>query len=405
MAATSDQARWGAQLADALRNCPNLASAVRGGLSIDCSQFIATASENEAFRAQFTTICDTLEGAFAHLVGGHDVTIAELQQQNADLWGQLAAKTSLADRLAESIANSNSRGGGTARRISTDPEKFSGTEKDIPKRQQKYVNWRSQINRCFGMDREVFNTEYRKIQHISSLLTDDAYDVNRDHFDTITENPDDPEQWYWKTAEKLFDSLNAQYQTLDLSLQASQDFDNLYMTNKPFQNFIAEFNTLATKCGKTPEQKVEALRKKVSREISDALTMKTERPAKTDFDGWSAMCQKLYNNLQEQKHIDRLRNFRPSQQSRPNPQPQAPPPAESGDPMVLDAARQRPTRDQCRQFNLCFYCKKPGHIADDCEEKKRSDARWGQRYQPQNQGYGRGQHQSYGRSQNPQGQD
>jgi hypothetical protein len=38
---------------------------------------------------------------------------------------------------------------------------------------------------------------------------------------------------------------------MDLAQQASQKFDNLYMLNKPFQNFVAEFRTLAQRCGKT----------------------------------------------------------------------------------------------------------------------------------------------------------
>ena len=44
--------------------------------------------------------------------------------------------------------------------------------------------------------------------------------------------------------------------------------------------------------------------------------------------------------------------------------------------------------------NLCFYCKKPGHVRDDCEEKKRNDARFGSLHpQPQNL---QNQRQDYG---------
>jgi hypothetical protein len=45
--------------------------------------------------------------------------------------------------------------------------------------------------------------------------------------------------------------------------------------------------------------------------------------------------------------------------------------------MVLDAAaRSRPSRQECLQKNLCFYCKKPGHNRMNCAEKQRNDERW-----------------------------
>ena len=58
----------------------------------------------------------------------------------------------------------------------------------------------------------------------------------------------------------VFASLEIQYKTLEFSREASRDFDNLFMKGKPFQNFIAQFSTLAQKSGKTERQKVEALK-------------------------------------------------------------------------------------------------------------------------------------------------
>jgi hypothetical protein len=57
--------------------------------------------------------------------------------------------------------------------------------------------------------------------------------------------------------------LNNQYETLDLSRQANIDFDCLWMKNIPYQNFIAEFDRLADKSGKTNHQKVDSLKIKV----------------------------------------------------------------------------------------------------------------------------------------------
>jgi hypothetical protein len=95
--------------------------------------------------------------------------------------------------------------GGTVRQISKDPEPFSGREKDIAKRQQQYVVWKSQINSCFAQDAAVFHTERRKILHIAGLLAGDAYKLHRLYFDTITTNPVDMDMWHWKALETAAD--------------------------------------------------------------------------------------------------------------------------------------------------------------------------------------------------------
>ena len=62
------------------------------------------------------------------------------------------------------------------------------------------------------------------------------------------------------------------------------------------------------------------------------------------------------------------------------------PAADAGDPMVLDARLgPRPSREECIRKGLCFYCKKPGHDKNTCEEKKKNDSKFGRltRYPPQ----------------------
>jgi hypothetical protein len=83
----------------------------------------------------------------------------------------------------------------------------------------------------FGRDKNIFNTEYLRIQHIASVLKDDAYDNHREHFETITLNEENPSKWYWQTSRDVYAELNNQYETLDLSRQANIDFDCLWMKN------------------------------------------------------------------------------------------------------------------------------------------------------------------------------
>ena len=183
-------------------------------------------------------------------------------------------------------------------RISRDPELFSGNDKNIAHWQETYANWKSQIQLNFAQDSNVFNTEKRQILHICSLLSGQAYQNNHDLLDTVTQHPDDPASWEWTTAEAALTALDRQYETLDLSLSASIAFDKCHQKNRPFQNFLAEFTSLAKKCKKTEEQKVEALKTKVSESIAKALSTLDNPPPCNDFITWAAKCQTFYDNQQ-----------------------------------------------------------------------------------------------------------
>ncbi|MDB5911257.1 MAG: hypothetical protein JWP34_5374 [Massilia sp.] len=355
-------------------------------ITTDCSG-IATIVSNSPAQTMFHALFTTLEGAFAHL----DNSVTDSQARAETLLQDKNNLQALVNKLSDQLA-SRSDVISTIRRITSDPDKFSGTEKDIARRQREYINWRAQINRVFAVDSSVFNSDFRQITHIQGLLAGTAYDLNRDSFNTIIDNPADPELWTWRTAPQVFAHLNVLYETLDLSREASMKFDEFRMGGLPFQNFIAEFNTLSAQCGKTNEQKVDALRIKVSQELSTAVQFRDKKPLKTDFTGWCTLYQKIWEDLQDNKHIDKLRQnantFRttpPGTQTRTNPAPvtttnQSAP---ADDAMQLDAmqakgGRPRPTREDCIAQGLCFYCKKKGHTRDTCEEKKKNDTKYGE---------------------------
>jgi hypothetical protein len=247
-----DRQRWGSELADAIQGqFPTLAETVRGGLAADCSELFKTQDP------RLLALCSTLESAMFYLVDRKTALQNDLDQKKDQIV-----------RLSEAILDKPPAPSSTHRK-SKDPEKFSGDEKDVSKRQKEYVNWRSQVARCLNVDKAVFNTEYLQIMHIASLLTDSAYDLHRIHFETIIKNEHRPEHWHWKTVTAVFHDLDAQYETLDLSREARQKLDDLLMKNKPFPTFLAEFQVLAAQCGKTNEQMVEQLRVKVSQGTRD----------------------------------------------------------------------------------------------------------------------------------------
>jgi hypothetical protein len=383
------QLEWGRTLAAAMGTWPRLQRlAATVGITADPRDLIPTlvSDENTKQTAPLAAFFTLIENAMNHQINQADA-------DNLDAQTKVATLQVKVDDLTNALTHLIGRGGGSGpgRRISDDPERFGGTEKDIAKRQQQYVTWRSQIQRCFGMDDQIFNTEFRRIQHIAGLLKEDAYDIYRERFETITDNAADPSKWYWQTYQSVFKTLNDRYATLDLSRQAGIDFDNLWMTNKPFQNFIAEFNKLATKSGKTDSQKVEALKVKVSQELADMSTNRSAKPRPDDFEGWCSLFQEIYQDLQEKIHLDKLRNNRPGARRAPSTQPPlANTPTvcstnpDAGDPMVLDArGGPRPSREQCVQQGLCYYCKQPGHNRDNCLERKKNEAKFSRSSRPQ----------------------
>jgi hypothetical protein len=121
------------------------------------------------------------------------------------------------------------------------------------------------------------------------------------------------------------------------------------MKGKLFPIFIAKFQILAAKCGKTSEQKINALRSSVFNELKTAIMFIPAMPGKNDFDDWVSLFHNTYDNMKEAQHyINKNKN---SQfQHKPNfpyqiPQPQksqAPAnPATDDNPMQLDTSNQR----------------------------------------------------------------
>jgi hypothetical protein len=183
------------------------------------------------------------------------------------------------------------------RQISRDPELFSGNDKNIANHQETYGMWKSQVRLNFTQDLNAFNTEKYRIRHICGLLSGQAYQNNRDLLDTMTQHPDNPSFWEWATAEAVLTAYDRQYETLDLSLSASISFDKCFQRNRLFQNFLAKIISLAKKCKKTKEQKVKALKKKVSELIAKAFSTLDAPPSRNnDFTAWATKCQMFYDN-------------------------------------------------------------------------------------------------------------
>ncbi|KAI1005739.1 hypothetical protein K3495_g2474 [Podosphaera aphanis] len=170
--------------------------------------------------------------------------------------------------------------------------------------------------------------------------------------------------------------MNRQFETLDLSQDTAIKFDNLQQGNRSFQNFLATFVALAAKCKKTEEQKVNALKKKVSSDIATAIKTLAQPPRRDNFDAWADQCQIFYNNQQEFNHNQKTKKSSYFSSTMPSPQEVPSMPTENsetfGDPMQLDAMKAD-ERQKCFDEGRCYYCKELGHIVKECGNKKLAD--------------------------------
>lgn len=298
----------------------------------------------------------------------------ELRNCQADLQRKSDLCDTLSARLSSLIIAPSH-----PKRLSKDPPPFDGEEKDMKKRQQAYVNWKSQLQLCFAQDSAQFNSEKVKILHAVGLIRGEAYDNNRAIFSFMTSHPDNVASWTCSTSVALFNTLDRQYETLDLKLDAGIDFDQLFQRKTPFPNFIAKFETLAYQCGKTEEQKVEALKKKISQELAEKLATLDNPPAANDYRSWVRKCRVFYDNIRVYEH-NQLGKTGPNRPYTCDPplRPSAQVPS-AGDPMDLDrtllSRMSSESREYCRTHNLCFYCKEQGHGIDNCEKKAEADSR------------------------------
>ncbi|KAK4232735.1 hypothetical protein C8A03DRAFT_39655, partial [Achaetomium macrosporum] len=289
-------------------------------------------------------------------------------------------------KLADVATKTSSPASSAKRRLTEDPTKFTGEEKDPAERQVAYINWRFKVGRNIVTDAEFFDTDFKQLQYVASMLDGKAYRGFQARFDKLTELRDKREEWPWQNTAALLAELNTIYITMDLSRAAKRDLEKLWMKNTPFPTFVAKFQSLATEAGKTPEQKVDELKKRVSKELADHMRLASikDTPAAADLPGWIEFFQNAWDKDEEHKQFSEFREGKVPGQSRPFTQTQnASRPSQQqtqakvnqGDPMQLDAARQgRPDKSTCIAMNLCYYCKKPGHGIADCAERVANDA-------------------------------
>ncbi|KAI0603926.1 reverse transcriptase, partial [Pyrenophora tritici-repentis] len=337
MASEQERKAWGEALVEGLANYPALIPVALAGLDANPKPLtdLFMVPQNADVKAAFEAILQNTQEAFTHLTLSNTAELDTRDQHIQNLQDNIQRLTIECNLLKTMALNAPTRSG-NVKRSTQDPPAFTGGETNISKSQNDFLTWRTKITGNLLVDADVFNSEFKKIHYLSTVLTGSAYEICRDNFEKITNNQHNPELWPWKTAQEVVQNLTHRFVTLDLSRQAIIDLENLEMKNAPYANFKSKFDILSARADMTDVQKVRLLKEKVSRELQETSMNRGNQPEKDDITAWSKRFQDIWEDRLDFKHQETKKAKRATHL-----QPLHIAPAQvvmdQGDPMVLDA--------------------------------------------------------------------
>ncbi|KAI0568727.1 reverse transcriptase, partial [Pyrenophora tritici-repentis] len=337
MASEQERKAWGEALVEGLANYPALIPVALAGLDANPKPLtdLFMVPQNADVKAAFEAILQNTQEAFTHLTLSNTAELHTRDQHIQNLQDNIQRLTIECNLLKTMALNAPTRSG-NVKRSTQDPPAFTGGETNISKSQNDFLTWRTKITGNLLVDADVFNSEFKKIHYLSTVLTGSAYEICRDNFEKITNNQHNPESWPWKTAQEVVQNLTHRFVTLDLSRQAIIDLENLEMKNAPYANFKSKFDILSARADMTDVQKVRLLKEKVSRELQETSMNRGNQPEKDDITAWSKRFQDIWEDRLDFKHQETKKAKRATHL-----QPLHIAPAQvvmdQGDPMVLDA--------------------------------------------------------------------
>jgi hypothetical protein len=334
-----------AQLAESQQSCVNKQQALE-----------ARSAEIANLNSKVTEL-NTQQSAENIRVAQFNERISKLQDEKSELQARVYAATNGVQLPQVAISSSKPR------RTTTNPDKFGGGQQDTAKRQSAYERWKTQITQILVVDADCFPTAIEVLTFITSQLTGKAWDAVQDGVQKMNTNPKNPETWTWPTVTALWKTLDSRYILLDSTQAAKNTLDTLFQEKRAYGDFKADFDHYADKAKLDDRTKVDMLRKRLSKAITNVINNQITLPEADDYTSWTKITDSIARNLQQQEHIAKLQSMN-NPRAPEAPAPQAP--ADAGEPMELDrmklsgAERKRRTDN-----NLCMACGEGGHFARD----------------------------------------
>ncbi|KHJ32030.1 hypothetical protein EV44_g3708 [Erysiphe necator] len=278
-------------------------------------------------------------------------------------------KLNLNVKPAKSIDSSDTR----PRRTRSDPDKFSASQLNTEKRQLAYESWKIHIQQILLIDRNCFPGPFYRISYVTGQLSGKAWEAVEDGVQIMNFQPSEPDKWPWKFISDLWQVLDKCYILLDTSQTAKNALDTLFQDKRAYGDFKVDFDHFADRIKYENRTKVDLLRKRLNRKISNVIDNQVNLPGPDDFLGWSDMVVSIARNLQQQEHIFKLQT--PQTATRQNEPITSQPlydiePSDIGDPMDLSRVKISDAERKYRMDNgLCIACGENGHSARDHHRK------------------------------------
>jgi hypothetical protein len=232
----------------------------------------------------------------------------------------------------------------------------------------RYESWKIDVQGKLRALANQYSTPESRILYVKSMCEGDA----ADHL-MARMRDDSPDPYL--DADEMFEHLDTIYLDANREINAKADFRVLMQKNMRFQTFLSKFNLLAMDAKKARSEWKEELYHKLNSDMKRAMIKEANDPI-ISYAEFVSQCTMVANRLEqiarEEKSVAKdSKDSKDSKDAKPKGQGSG----GSGRQGAARAPRVELTdqeRKDCKENELCYDCKQPGHIARFCPLRKKA---------------------------------
>jgi hypothetical protein len=224
---------------------------------------------------------------------------------------------------------------------------------------RKASRWLHSVKAYFTVNAAVYSTDEKKVVTALAYMTEGTASSWSDTFYQVCEGRT-AKYGTWADFEKEFREM---FIPTDVSIVALNKIQKLKQLGRSLTSYVAEFRSLVAVANvKESHVLIHMFNLGLNNDLVRAVHLMGEIP--TNFDKYITAVTKIDSNINCGKttialtNANRYRNYHPQPKKKNN------------DAMDVDCLDEEERAD-CMAKGLCFMCKKRGHRANSCPEKKK----------------------------------
>jgi hypothetical protein len=224
---------------------------------------------------------------------------------------------------------------------------------------RKASQWLHSIKAYFTVNAAVYSTDEKKVVTALAYMTEGMASSWSDTFYQLCEGRS-AKYGTWADFEKEFQEM---FIPANASIVALNKIQKLKQLGRSLMSYVAKFRSLVAVANiKESHVLIHMFNLGLNDDLMNAVHLMGEIP--TNFDKYITAVTKIDSNINRGKttialtHANRYHNYRPQ------------PKKKDDDAMDIDHLDEEECAD-CMAKGLCFVCKKHGHCANSCPEKKK----------------------------------